>query len=535
MLWGALAGSALAMPFLAESLEMLAWVASVPLLLLLACGRSGRGVTIALSAGLAFVATGLWWLCRLSPAAVGIATLLFGAYFVAFAIIPWVRHRIPALPLWSYVPLLWAFGESLPARVTPYPTTWLNIGYTQAQVLPLAQLAEWTGVSGVTLLVLLANSALADALLAWGRGRGWAAGEAWPSRRALLWGLGLAIGLPTVAGAWGALRLVQVRATLRAGPRLLLVQGNITPADATPGNAARVLAKLVRLSGAARDTAADLVVWPETAPIRPEHPDDLEAARSIGATLSRPLLLGGTGMPRVEGERRHSNSAFLLSPDGKPLVRYDKQVLVPFGETVPFVDGIPALRRRVEEYVWNRYGFLPLLQAGTESTLFPLEHAGRTLKFGVLICYEDVLPSLVENFARRGADFFVVISNENFFYPREMDQHLDMAVFRAIETRRPVVRATNTGLTAAIDPTGAITARLERDTEGTLDVVVPLSSGLPLRRTVRLFGLSCGVALALLLAAALVRRPPASGATIQPNAPARRREQPRSKPRRRAR
>ena len=87
-----------------------------------------------------------------------------------------------------------------------------------------------------------------------------------------------------------------------------------------------------------------------------------------------------------------------------------------------------------------------------------------------------------------------------------MEQHLDMAVFRAIETRRPVLRAANTGLTAAIDPTGAITARLERDVEGTLDVVVPLAStpGSP-RATVRSFGLLCGVLLVIVLGAALRR------------------------------
>ena len=113
---------------------------------------------------------------------------------------------------------------------------------------------------------------------------------------------------------------------------------------------------------------------------------------------------------------------------------------------------------------------------------------------------------------------------------------MDMAVFRAIETRRPVLRATNTGLTAAIDPTGSVTARLQRDTEGALDVVVSLPSpSLPLRPTVRIFGLSCGVALALLLAAALVRRP-LDSATFRPEPPARRRARtPKPKSRRRAR
>ncbi|MGH9661614.1 MAG: nitrilase-related carbon-nitrogen hydrolase, partial [Bryobacteraceae bacterium] len=179
----------------------------------------------------------------------------------------------------------------------------------------------------------------------------------------------------------------------------------------------------------------------------------------------------------------------------------------PFGEYVPFIDGIPALRRRVEEYIWNRYKFLPLLRAGTDLTLFPLSSLGRTLRFAVLICYEDVLPDLVTGFARRGADFLLVITNEHFYHPREMDQHLDMAVLRAIETRRPLLRAANTGLTAAIDPTGAITARLERDVEGTLDVVVPLASGISApHRTVRFFGPACGVVLAGVLAAALWRR-----------------------------
>jgi apolipoprotein N-acyltransferase len=118
----------------------------------------------------------------------------------------------------------------------------------------------------------------------------------------------------------------------------------------------------------------------------------------------------------------------------------------------------------------------------------------------VLICYEDVLPELPARAAAGGADFLLVLSNENFYFAREMDQHLDMAVFRAIETRRPVLRTTNTGLTAAIDPTGAVVAALDRDVDGALDVDVRLLASPPAPRgTVGAFPLFCGIVLAAML------------------------------------
>lgn len=114
---------------------------------------------------------------------------------------------------------------------------------------------------------------------------------------------------------------------------------------------------------------------------------------------------------------------------------------------------------------------------------------------------------MTRTFAGKGADFFLLISNENFFGLREMDQHADMAVFRAIETRRPVLRATNTGRTCLIDPTGSVTSRIDRRVAGTLRTAVPLSSITPaLPVTQALFGWACGVAAGIVMALACWKR-----------------------------
>jgi apolipoprotein N-acyltransferase len=185
--------------------------------------------------------------------------------------------------------------------------------------------------------------------------------------------------------------------------------------------------------------------------------------------------VGADGVRHANGELRPTNSAWLFPPGPGALQRYDKLVLVPFGEYVPFVGLLPPERRAaVRDLIRKRIGLFPYMVPGSGPVLFELPWGERALRVAPLICYEDVLPELTADFARRGGDLFANLSNEAWYWEREMDQHLAIAALRAIETRRPVVRATNTGLTAVLDPLGRVAARLERNTEGTLRAEVPL-------------------------------------------------------------
>jgi len=481
-------------------------------LVLLATGRHGRGLLFSYVAGFAFIGAGGYWLGTLSWFFWFVCAANYGTYFLPYALVPVVLRRAPALPLWAYVPLLATFSEGIRETVGLWGNTWWALGYSQARALPLIQVAEWTGVSGVSLLLLLANSVVADLVLALGRRRGWPAGTgSGPSRRSLILGTSLAVVLPLAVTAAGHSRLETVRRSIQQGPRMVLTQGNITVEDKTrPDFAPRVLARLILVTRPAIDPGVDLVVWPETMPIQPETDQGSGVVRRIAAEVGRPLVLGGMGVSVEEGVTRYANSAFLVSREGEIRGRYDKQALVPFGEYIPLLGRFSWFRLKIGEYLVGEYrGFDPFTRRGTEYALFPLEHGGRDLEFAVLICYEDVLPAMTRRFARQGADFFLVISNENYFGIRELDQHVDIAVFRAIETRRPVLRGANTGRTCIIDPTGRVTHRIDRHVEGTIAAPVPLSgvsSSLPAGPA--LFGWLCGFAAAGVIGLAVRRSQP---------------------------
>jgi apolipoprotein N-acyltransferase len=483
---GLFSGVVAAVPFIAEPLAPLAWVSAVPFLLLLT--STAQPLWFCYAAGFAFVATGLFWLWRLAAAFWLAAALVLGPFFLALAVVPTMRRRAPGLPLWTYVPLLWTSVESLKSSLTAYETTWFSFGYTQARRLPLVQLAEWTGATGVTLLLVLANAALADLILAFRPPSGST------SRRWAIAGAALAVTLPALANVLGTARIRQVRESLHDGPHVLLVQGNLSAEEKLSAEAApEILDHQVRLTRDGLRPGVDLVAWSETMPLAPERGvEERETLRDVQRSLGLPLVTGGYGVVRDRDVLLPANSAFLVSPQGELRARYDKQVLVPFGEYIPLLGRYEWFRRSVGPRIERRTGFYPFMRPGRRATLFPVEYHGRTAKVAPLICYEDLLPSLLNRFVRAGADFFLVLSNENFYHPREMEQHVHMAVFRAIETRRAMLRTTNTGATCAIDPTGRVTARLDPDAEGTLLVTVPLSGVTPaFLGAGRLFGCLC--------------------------------------------
>ncbi|MDP6439106.1 MAG: apolipoprotein N-acyltransferase [Candidatus Brocadiia bacterium] len=257
--------------------------------------------------------------------------------------------------------------------------------------------------------------------------------------------------------------------------------------------------KAARLSRTLRGRGVRLLAWPETTV---QVPLNRECAGSLGPraasvqnhafavldelsqSMDCHLLIGAQSL-LVErlGEGpvadynasagAYANSAFFFAPEGSPLGRYDKMHLVPFGEYVPLGDWLPFLRK-----------LTPLgereLTAGNKAVVFELpppqqgaDPAGEAannygaVRFGVLICYEDVFPALARRFRRRGAQFLMNLSDEGW-YGRlgERRQHLPMAVFRAVETRTTVVRAANTGISCFIDPRGRVYAGVGHEADG---------------------------------------------------------------------
>ncbi|GMU80133.1 MAG: hypothetical protein AMXMBFR47_00040 [Planctomycetota bacterium] len=210
----------------------------------------------------------------------------------------------------------------------------------------------------------------------------------------------------------------------------------------------------------------------EYAAQNPLYADYREFPRLPASGPSVPLLLGAMSIDvfpsAVYPKHKKFNSAFFYHADGRQDERrYDKMHLVPFGEFVPFrqmnvlgfdLHWLYTWLNKLSPFSFNgrtEYS----LWAGTTPVVFPLEHAGRMLHFGVPICYEDVVPRMVRKFvwdgANRRADFLVNISNDGWFqHSDELAQHMAAGVFRAIENRVGIARSVNTGMSGFIDPVG---------------------------------------------------------------------------------
>lgn len=307
---------------------------------------------------------------------------------------------------------------------------WLTLGNAAiGMVFPL-RLAPYTGVYGISFLFAMMAAALAVAAL----------------RR------------PRVELAW--LAPVLLLALLppmpkpeRAAEAAVLVQPNISmEAEWTPESVDRMHRDLVRLSLEAVKTApADrqpsIVVWPEVpAPLYYEmDPRFREYVNAMTRETGAYALLG---IVAHLGDGRPLNSAALVSPGGTLVSRYDKMNLVPFGEFVPWPLG--ALAQKISTEVGD---FVP----GNRLVVSPMNGH----KMGAFICYESVFPHFVRRFAKDGAEVLFNLSNDGYFgRSAAREQHLSIARMRAVENRRWLLRATNDGRTATIDPAGRIRAQL---------------------------------------------------------------------------
>ncbi|MGH9646328.1 MAG: apolipoprotein N-acyltransferase, partial [Bryobacteraceae bacterium] len=339
-------------------------------------------------------------------------------------------------------PFLWVAVEMARTRVTGFP--WELLGYAQTGNVALTRIATLTGVYGLSFEIVLVNSAFAAAFLV----------EKVRRKRLLAAALGAAAILQ--AGQW------TVRPPQAASDRTaLLVQPNIPIATSwTEDYFQGTLNDLARISlnAAAAKTAPhdELIVWPESpAPFFTNDPRFRAPVSELAKQSGKWVIAGSIGInPATHSGGPSSqifNSAALVNPQGEWVTRYDKVHLVPFGEYLPFPQLFAfagGLTKEVGEF-----------QHGTARD--PLVAGDERL--GTFICYESIFPNEVRHFVVRGADVLVNISNDGWYGDSgAWSQHLQQTRMRAIENDRWLLSATNTGLTAAIDPWGRIVAEIPR-------------------------------------------------------------------------
>jgi apolipoprotein N-acyltransferase len=205
-----------------------------------------------------------------------------------------------------------------------------------------------------------------------------------------------------------------------------------------------------RLSELSLDEDAPLIVWPEApAPFYPDRPAFLAYISGIAKTAQASFLLGGVA---YAPDGAPLNSAFLLNPAGELVERYDKIQLVPFGEYIP-----PAFN-----WVNRITGEAGDFQPGTRVVLLPVDGH----RVGAFICYESAFPNLVRQFTAQGGEMLINLSNDGYFGDSAArEQHLSLVRMRAAENRRWILRATNDGITAMIDPAGRVTDTIPSHTQ----------------------------------------------------------------------
>ncbi len=451
----ALASSALlllASPGERFSLPLLAWFALLPLLWRLPRHAPRQAAALGFLCGLAYYLPLLRWILivlatygEVPLPLAGLALFLLAAYMscflAAFSFLCASLSRPPSLLLAA--PVFWVGLDQLRGLLfTGFP--WLDLGYTQHSLPALIQIADLAGHHGVSFLIVLANSltALLLSILLGPR-------EERPRPTLPLAALAL-LGLAFAYNAW---RLQTLPATLAAAERMTVgvVQGNFPQNQKwLPSFQEETVETYLRLSREAMaGNEAQLLVWPETAlPFYPyEHPLFLRLTSELTAPHRIALLTGAPHRERASLDEplRYYNSALLLSPEGVVSGRYDKQHLVPFGEYIP----LRALLAFASPVVETLGDFSP----GTGEAPLACQNA----RIGVLICYESIFPELARRQAANGANLLVNITNDAWFGRSNAPwQHLSMAAFRAVETRRSLVRSANTGISAFIDPLGRV-------------------------------------------------------------------------------
>ncbi len=452
----AFSGILLTLSFPKTSISFLAWFALVPLF------ASSRNLSLkgsfslGLLAGLVHYLTLIYWLAHTMstyghlPFYVSLPVLFLLSFYLALytAIFIMTLTSLCPNPISYFLtaPLIWVSLEYLRSFLfTGFP--WELLGYSQFNVLQIIQISDIFGVYGVSFCIVLFNASLFLIYLGL-TGKDWK--EQLIGTKQAVKAMAAVVVILGAAWGYGARQIHRIHELAVKSPSIkaTVIQGNIDQAkkwDPTFQRSSTL--KYIRLSLLAKKFKPDLVVWPETA--TPFYfTKNIELSRLVlsGIRETGTDFLIGSPAFNVEGNKiAYFNSAFLVDADGNIMGRYDKSHLVPFGEYVPLKKWLPFVGKMVEG--------VGDFQAGEK---------GRTLKWknfriGVLICYEIIFPPLARAMVQNNASILINLTNDAWYGKSSAPyQHFSMAIFRAVENRRSLVRAANTGISGFIDPSGRV-------------------------------------------------------------------------------
>lgn len=428
-------------------LSALAWIAFIPLFVILNDSSLRRSFFLSCIAGLFFFGSILYWLMHVTIPGYIVLTFSLALFFSLFGLfanlfLTKLRASRFNLLLFLVLPSLWVFLEFVRGFIfTGFP--WGILGYTQYKNPVLIQIADITGSYGVSFTIIMMNFVIYALLCNFFKKASYF--------RGLKFQTVVSVIILAAVVLYGYFELN--KDDIKTGLKLSVVQGNIEQIKKwNPAYKGYILDRYETLTKEAARDRSDLIIWPETAV--PGYLDEEEIdlwLKKIIKDGGIPLFLGAVTYASDEERDYFFNSAILFSLDGNIKKRYDKLHLVPFGEYVPFEKFFPQFRNFIDVEIGD---FTP----GDEFTLFDITSKDRKpYKYGALICFEDIFPAMVRKFVRDGADFLVNITNDAWFKESsEQLQHTQASVFRALENRISVLRAANTGFSCYINPRGII-------------------------------------------------------------------------------
>jgi apolipoprotein N-acyltransferase len=462
-------GAVLSLSYLGFYLSIYSWICIGILLIVIFGARPLVAFGCGFLHGLVFCLTSVSWIAEtlsvhggMSLAAGwGVLLLIATVWGILIGIFAWAVHRLSlrGIGLASIgAPFLWITFEFARAHLPEISFPWNLLGYPAAANSALVQITTITGIYGLSFLVMCFNALLAWATVADLRS---------VRQRVSVVAAGAGIMLIVMfAGKW-------IVPQPKAGHYARAVQLNFPEASSYDSNwfatHAQDMGEIEALSLAPSVNQPDLLVWPEApAPFSFQDVQFARVASMLAIQFHHPFLAGAIEWKRPLDSPPTSahvnlvpfNSALLFDPQGQRTFVYDKIHLVPFGEYEPF----PLIHRVVSSVSDEVGGF----RKGNSYSVAQLPNGYRA---GVFICYEAIYAGEVRHFAANGAQLFFNISNDGWFgHSAAAEQHLRMARVRAVENRRWIIRSTNSGITASIDPYGHIFRALPPDVRASVDL-----------------------------------------------------------------
>lgn len=456
-------------------LGFLAWVFLIPLLWKL--GTLGYGGIFSHSLLSSFLTSlgALYWMIPAmknfgglsfleSLGVLILAALILALYFAAFTLLGYFFHRQGGQPIYLTLPVFWILADYALIYFPVNGFPWLNPAYSQGHYLSFFQWLPLTGIFGLTFFIYCTNVLFFECLHAWKT----------KDRNSLLHcgSLFFVLLVMSIAASVGC-QIFQEKRQSTGSVNIGLIQGNIPQDMKWDSSKAQSNFKIYAdLSYKARTYGADFIIWPETAYPYTLSLNKLALSQFVESDLNGlNILFGAVSIEglKLSEQGQIFNSAFLIDKNSHILSFYHKRHLVPFGEYVPMKDWLSFARRLTVAVGDFSEG---------ESTE-PLKKG--EVAYGVLICYEDLFPNLSRELVLSGANVLVNLTNDAWYGNTSAQyQHVVFSQFRALENRRYLLRATNTGITAVINPRGQIVDQLKPFDKNVLVKMISLSEGVTL-------------------------------------------------------